>query len=157
MGIALPGGIAARLAFPEKQIVTVMGDGGFLMNSQEIETAKRIGAGFAIIIFNDNDYGLISWKQHSGAGKTFGTELSNPDFKKYAESFGIRGYAPRNLGQLKSDLSEAITSRELCLVEVPIRAAINYELSEKLNRNACGSFEFPSQGEENESDKPGHR
>lgn len=135
MGIALPGGIAARLAKPEKQIVTVMGDGGFLMNSQEIETAKRLGIGYTIIVFNDNDYGLISWKQYRHAKKTFGTGLTNPDFKKYAESFGIPGYAPKSLKELKDNLRKAITSQELCLVEIPIQPKVNYELSEKLEKD----------------------
>ncbi len=135
MGIALPGGIAARLARPEKQIVTVMGDGGFLMNSQEIETAKRLGIGYTIIVFNDNDYGLISWKQYRHTGKTFGTGLTNPDFKKYAESFGIPAYSPKTLQELKDDLNKAITSQELCLVEIPIQPKVNYELSEKLEKD----------------------
>jgi len=135
MGISLPGGIAAKLAFPEKRVVSVMGDGGFLMNSQEIETAKRIGVGFTIIVFNDNDYGLISWKQHRHTGKSYGTRLTNPDFKKYAESFGITGYAPRNLAELKRDLKESITGQKLSLVEIPIQPAVNIQLSEKLERN----------------------
>lgn len=141
MGLALPGGIAARLAYPEKQIVAVMGDGGFLMNSQEMETARRIGAGFTIIVFNDNDYGLISWKQQSHRGKTFGTGLTSPDFKKYAESFGIKGFAPKTLQELKTDLKEAITGRELCLVEIPIQPSVNYELSTKLERDCCARIE----------------
>ncbi len=135
MGIALPGGIAAKLAKPEKQVVTVMGDGGFLMNSQEIETAKRIGVGYTIIVFNDNDYGLVSWKQYSHTKRTFGTGLTNPDFKKYAESFGIPAYAPKTLKDLKSDLKKAITGQELCLVEIPIQPGVNYELSEKLEKD----------------------
>jgi acetolactate synthase-1/2/3 large subunit len=137
MGIALPGGIAAKLALPEKRVVTVMGDGGFLMNSQEIETARRIGVGYTIIVFNDNDYGLISWKQHSHTSTTFGTGLTNPDFKKYAESFGIRAYAPKNLNELRTNLEQAITGQELCLVEIPIRPGVNYELSQKLERDLC--------------------
>jgi acetolactate synthase-1/2/3 large subunit len=142
MGIALPGGIAARLAYPEKQVVAVMGDGGFLMNSQEIETASRIGAGFTIIVFNDNDYGLISWKQGRHIGRTFGTGLTNPDFKKYAESFGIRGYAPKTLDELRDNLHEAIASRQLNLVEVPIDSGINSELSNKLGKSICDNFRF---------------
>ena len=135
MGIALPGGLAAKLAKPDKQVVAVMGDGGFLMNSQEIETAKRIGVGYTIIVFNDNDYGLVSWKQYSHTKRTFGTGLTNPDFKKYAESFGIPAYAPKTLKDLKSDLKKAITGQELCLVEIPIQPGVNYELSEKLEKD----------------------
>ena len=119
-----------------------MGDGGFLMNSQEIETAKRIGTGFTIIVLNDNNYGLISWKQTSHTGHTTGTALTNPDFARYAESFGIRGYCPLTLEELKANLSEAISSQELSLVEIPIQPSVNYELTEKLNSNQCELFKF---------------
>jgi acetolactate synthase-1/2/3 large subunit len=142
MGIALPGGIAARLAYPHKQIVALMGDGGLMMNSQEIETATRLGVGFTIIVFNDNDYGLISWKQHSHSRRSFGTQLTNPDFKKYAESFGIKGYRPANLRELKDCLKESITGQQLCLIEIPIETSVNFELSEKLERNLCERFDF---------------
>ena len=142
MGISLPGGVAAKLARPEKKVVAVMGDGGFLMNSQEIETAKRIGVGFTIIVFNDNDYGLISWKQHSHTERTFGTGLTNPDFKKYAESFGIKAYAPKTLNELTAQLTEAVTSQELCLVEIPIQPSVNYELSKKLEKDLCEHIDF---------------
>jgi acetolactate synthase-1/2/3 large subunit len=142
MGIALPGGIAAKLALPHKQVVAMMGDGGFMMNSQEIETARRIGVGFPIIVFNDNDYGLISWKQHSHNRRSFGTALTNPDFKKYAESFGIPAYRPSNLSELKNSLKEAISTQRLSLTEIPIETSVNYELSEKLERNLCERFDF---------------
>ncbi len=137
MGIAIPGGIAARLAHPERQVIALMGDGGFMMNSQEIETAKRIGVGFTIIVFNDNDYGLISWKQRGHTGKSFGTGLTNPDFVKYAESFGIKGYAPQTLDELKKTLKDCIASRELNLIEIKIDPDVNYELTEKLTSNRC--------------------
>ncbi len=135
MGIALPGGIAAKLAHPDKKVVAAMGDGGFLMNAQEIETAKRVGANYTIIVFNDNDYGLISWKQVSHTGRKYGTELTNPDFKKYAESFGIKGYSPNTLEELNANLKEAITSDELSLVEIGIDPSVNYELTQKLQKN----------------------
>jgi len=136
MGIALPGGVAAKLAYPDKQVVAAMGDGGFLMNSQEIETAKRIGVGYTIIVFNDNDYGLISWKQIGHTGKKFGTGLTNPDYIKYAESFGIKGYSPNTLTELKETLKETITSQKLSIVEVKIDPSVNYELSAKMKRNS---------------------
>jgi acetolactate synthase-1/2/3 large subunit len=142
MGIALPGGIAAKLAHPHKQVVAMMGDGGFMMNSQEIETAQRLGVGFTIIVFNDNDYGLISWKQHSHTQRSFGTHLTNPDFKKYAESFGIKGFRPSNLRELKDCLKDTISRQQLCLVEIPIETSVNYELSAKLEKNLCERFEF---------------
>ena len=132
MGIALPGGIAASLLYPDRRVVAAMGDGGFLMNSQELETAKRLGAAFTVIVFNDNDYGLISWKQQMSRGRSAGTRIGNPDFKKYAESFGIRAYQPKTLEELRKDLPAALNSKELCVVEIPIDQHVNIELVQKL-------------------------
>ncbi len=132
MGIALPGALAAAIHSPQRRIVAVMGDGGFLMNSQELETAKRVGAGFVNIVFNDNDYGLISWKQRMSHGRSTGTRLTNPDFKLYAESFGIKGYKPASVAELKEQLSSALEARELCVMEVPIDQSVNDELISKL-------------------------
>ncbi|HUU50893.1 MAG TPA: acetolactate synthase large subunit [Nitrospinota bacterium] len=134
MGSAIPGAIAASLIDPERQVVAAMGDGGFLMNSQELETAKRLGVSFTAVILNDNDYGLISWKQSITRGRSIGTKIHNPDFKAYAESFGIKGYCPKNLAELKDQLQIAITSKELCVVEVPIDPKVNHSLVEKLNK-----------------------
>ncbi|MFQ5677260.1 MAG: acetolactate synthase large subunit [bacterium] len=134
MGIALPGAIAAALINAKRQVVAAMGDGGFLMNSQELETAKRIGVGFTIVIFNDNDYGLISWKQSMSKGRSVCTKISNPDFKLYAESFGIKGYRPQTLAELKEQLQTAITSNELSVVEVAVDASVNNALVEKLKK-----------------------
>ena len=133
MGISLPGAIAASLIAPERQVVAVMGDGGFLMNSQELETAKRLGVGFTVVIVNDNDYGLISWKQRMSRGRSVSTKISNPDFKIYAQSFGIRAYQPNDLNELREQLNSAITSKELCLVEVLVDPSVNDALVEKLN------------------------
>lgn len=133
MGFALPGGIAAALHNPKRRIVAAMGDGGFLMNSQELETAKRLGVAFTVIVFNDNDYGLISWKQQMTRGRSTGTRLTNPDFKAYAESFGIKGYRPQTLAELKRQLPEAVTSGELCVIEIPIDPSVNVELIRRLH------------------------
>ena len=103
------------------------------MNSQELETAKRLGVGFTVVIFNDNDYGLISWKQRMSRGRSVSTKISNPDFKKYAESFGIKAYQPNDLNELREQLNSAITSKELCLVEVSVDTSVNDALVEKLN------------------------
>jgi acetolactate synthase I/II/III large subunit len=132
MGIALPGGIAAGLLNDGRQIVSVMGDGGFMMNSQELETAKRLGLGYINIVFNDNDYGLISWKQYQHRQRSVSTRIGNPDFKKYADSFGITGYRPETLSELRSVLKQAIGQKELCLIEIPISTQVNNELTDKL-------------------------
>jgi acetolactate synthase-1/2/3 large subunit len=134
MGFALPAAVAASLLDPGRRVVAAMGDGGFLMNSQELETAKRMKLAFTTVIFNDNDYGLISWKQRMDTGHSTGTRLTNPDFKKYAESFGIPGYRPSNLMELKQQLFHAVRSRELCLVEVRVDPAVNLKLTAKLKK-----------------------
>jgi acetolactate synthase-1/2/3 large subunit len=136
MGFALPAAIAAALLHPERAIVAAMGDGGFLMNSQELETAKRLGVAFTVVVFNDNDYSLISWKQQMHHGRTAGTRLTNPDFKRYAESFGLRAYRPGSAEELRQQLGEAIRSRQLCLVEVPIDPSVNMALAKKLQSGA---------------------
>ena len=128
MGIALPGAVAAALHDPDRRIVAAMGDGGFLMNSQELETAKRLGVAFTTLIFNDNDYGLISWKQHRARGRATGTRLTNPDFVAYAQSFGIRGFRPKTLAEVRRDLADAIGSRALAVVEIPVDAGVNDRL-----------------------------
>lgn len=134
MGISLPGGIAAKLIDSDRQVVSAMGDGGFMMNSQELETAKRLGVGYTNIIFNDNDYGLISWKQRMNTGgQETSTKLTNPDFKVYAESFGIKGYNPKTPSELKEVLTHTITSGELAVVEVQIDASVNQQLFDKMN------------------------
>ena len=135
MGISLPGAIAASMINPQRQIVAAMGDGGFLMNSQELETAKRIGVNFTTVIFNDNDYGLISWKQRMSRNRSVSTRISNPDFKAYVESFGITAYQPKNPEELKEHLYLAITSHNLTVVEVPVDTSVNDGLIEKLQKH----------------------
>lgn len=134
MGIALPGGIAAALAHPGRAIVAAMGDGGFLMNSQELETATRLGVGFTVVVFNDNDYGLISWKQDMSRGRSTGTRIGNPDFVAYAQSFGIKAERPESVEELRGALDEAIGSRELRFIEIPVDPGVNRELVGKLQR-----------------------
>ena len=97
MGISLPGAIAAKLVHPDRKVVALCGDGGFLMNSQELETAKRIGANIVVVVWRDDGYGLIDWKQRNEFGKPFGVEFGNPDFVDYARSFGIAGFRPESV------------------------------------------------------------
>lgn len=132
MGIAVPGGIAASLVHPDRNIVCATGDGGFMMNSQELETARRLDVSMTVLLFNDNDYGLISWKQRMHRGTSTSTRIGNPDFPQYAESFGIAGYRPETAEELSRQLEEAVTSDELALVEVPIDTSVNFELLERL-------------------------
>ena len=133
MGASLPAGIAAKLIDTNRQVVTAMGDGGFMMNSQELETAKRLGLGYTVLVFNDNDYGLISWKQQMNTGgKSVSTALTNPDFKAYAESFGIAGYSPKTASELRQTLEHTLSTGELAVVEVKIDPSVNQGLYHKL-------------------------
>ena len=132
MGISLPGAIAARLVSDQRPVISIMGDGGALMNIQELETAKRLGVACIFIILNDNNYGLIEWKQEMSEGKSFGTKLGNPDFAMLAESFGINGYKPKDVKNLKDIIRKSITGNELCVIEIPITVEVNDHLTTEL-------------------------
>jgi acetolactate synthase-1/2/3 large subunit len=132
MGIALPGAIAAKLVHPDRHVVALCGDGGFLMNAQELETAKRIGAGIVVVIWRDNGYGLIDWKQRNEFGRPFGVEFDNPDFVKFAESFGIPGFRPASADDLYPTLKRALDLPGPSVIDVPIDYAENVRLTERL-------------------------
>jgi acetolactate synthase-1/2/3 large subunit len=132
MGISLPGAIAAKLVHPERKVVALCGDGGFLMNSQELETAKRIGANVTVVVWRDDGYGLIDWKQRNEFGRPFGVEFGNPDFVAYAESFGIAGFRPASAADLLPVLRRALDVDGPALVEVPIDYRENLRLTEHL-------------------------
>ena len=137
MGIALPGAIAAKLVHPERKVVVVCGDGGFLMNSQEIETAIRLGLSFVIVIFNDSKYGMIEWKQQIHHQKSYGNDFRNPDFVKYAESFGAKGYKVKKADDFSKMLKEALSQQTVCIIDVPVDFSENYELVKKLGQEIC--------------------
>jgi acetolactate synthase-1/2/3 large subunit len=132
MGIALPGAIAAKLVHPGRRVVALCGDGGFLMNSQELETAKRIGANICVVVWRDDSYGLIDWKQRNEFGRPFAVEFGNPDFVAYAQSFGIAAFRPASAGELLPTLRRALDVDGPSLVEVPIDYRENLRLTEHL-------------------------
>ncbi len=129
MGIALPGAIGAKLARPSSGVVSISGDGGFLMNFQELETAKRLGVGGVHIVWVDGSYGLIEWKQERGGKKPFGVRFGNPNYVKLAESFGAKGYKVEKAGELAETLAVAIRSGDLCVVEIPVDYSENSKLA----------------------------
>ena len=137
MGIAVPGAIAARLAMPRRRAVAVTGDAGFMMNSQEIETALRIGTPIVVLIWNDSEYGLIKWHQDRRFGRDTQIEFSNPDFVKYAESFGARGYRVESAADLLPTLQKALADDTVVLVDCPVDYSENMKLTEKLGRLVC--------------------
>ncbi|HLC62078.1 MAG TPA: acetolactate synthase large subunit [Candidatus Nanoarchaeia archaeon] len=137
MGIALPGAIGAKLVHPDRKVVAVCGDGGFMMNSQEIETAVRIGTPIVIVIFNDSKYGMIEWKQQMHHEKTYGIDFTNPDFVKYAESFGAKGYRVKKAEDFSKMLKDALKQKTVCIIDVPVDYSENLELVKKLGQEIC--------------------
>ena len=137
MGIAVPGAIAAKLAFPERAVVAVTGDAGFMMNSQEIETAMRIGVPIVILIWNDCGYGLIEWKQMNEFGRKSNVDFTNPDFVKYAEAFGAKGYRITESAQLLPTLAEALAADTVSIIDCPVDYSENLKLTEQLGEMVC--------------------
>ena len=137
MGFALPAAIAASLIKPEKKVVAIAGDGGFLMNLQDLETAVRLGCNFVVVIFNDSKYGLIEWHEKKTFNETIGIDFTNPDFVMLAQSFGARGVKLENAEELKPKLDEALSAGGVWLLDVPVDYSENIKLTEKLKNNFC--------------------
>lgn len=134
MGIGVPGAVAAKLACPERRVMTITGDGAFLMNSQELETAVRLKLALVIMIWRDNEYGLITWHQRQRFGRAAFIDFGNPDFVAYAESFGARGYRVESADTLGPTLERAFADEDVVVVEVPVDYRENMRLTEKLER-----------------------
>jgi acetolactate synthase-1/2/3 large subunit len=132
MGISVPGAIAASLVHPDRRVVALTGDGAFLMNSQELETAKRVGARITVVVWRDDGYGLIGWKQQREFGRTFAVDFGNPDLVAYAQSFGIPGFRPASAEDLYPTLNRALAVPGPSVVDVPIDYAENARLTERL-------------------------
>jgi acetolactate synthase-1/2/3 large subunit len=122
MGIAVPGALAADLAV-DANVVAATGDGGFLMNAAELETATRLDCGFTTVVFDDEDYGLISEKQRAHRDDHTGTALTTPDLVPFAESFGIDASRPETWAELEAAFSEAVPSDEPALIQVRLEDA----------------------------------
>ena len=137
MGIALPGAIAAKLARPERRAVAVTGDAGFMMNSQEIETAMRLQLPLVVLIWNDAEYGLITWHQLKHFGRSSHTAFRNPDFVKYAESFGAKGYRVERTADLAPVLQRALADDGVAIIDCPVDYSENMKLTEKLGNLVC--------------------
>lgn len=137
MGIAVPGAIAAKLAHPDKPVIAITGDGGFLMNGVEIATAKRLGLAFVIVIFHDSKYGLIEWKQLNKFNRSNAITFEDPDFIEFAKSFGAKGVKVKHSKDLLSALEEAIKSSDIVLIDVDVDYSENIELSKKLGDYIC--------------------
>ena len=138
MGIGVPGAIAAKLVNQKATALTVTGDAGFMMNSQEIETALRIGVAMVILIWTDSEYGLIKWHQLRKLGRPSHIDFTNPDFVKYAESFGAKGYKVESADQLVPTLQQAIKDDTVVVIDCPVDYSENMKLTEELSGLVTG-------------------
>jgi acetolactate synthase-1/2/3 large subunit len=132
MGIAVPGAVAAKLLYPDRRVVAVTGDGGFLMNSQELETAVRLRVPLVILVWRDDGYGVIRWKQMVRFGRASSVDFGNPDLVRYAESFGAAGYRVAAPSDLPTMLAEALTLDRPAVIDCPVDYGENLRLTERL-------------------------
>jgi acetolactate synthase-1/2/3 large subunit len=137
MGIAIPGAVAAKLVHPDRKVVAVTGDGGFMMNSQELETALRVKTPFVTIIFNDGGYGLIEWKQDIHYGHRAFTRFTNPDFVKLAESMGLKGYRVESVFDLVPILKTALEQDVPAIIDCPVDYAENMRFTHRNDEASC--------------------
>jgi len=120
MGAGLPSAMMAAMLYPDRRVMAICGDGGFMMNSQEMETAVRLGLNLVVLILRDDSYGMIRWKQGTEGFPDWGLEFGNPDFVKYAESYGATGHRITATGDFEKTLEAAYEAGGVHLVEVPI-------------------------------------
>ena len=132
MGFAVPAAVAAKLVHPNRKVVTVNGDGGFLMNAQELETAMRLKTAFVNVVWENNQYGSIVWKQDKKFGRHFGVDFTNPDFVKLAESFGMPAWRCDSAVGFGDRLRHALTLDVPSLIVLPIDYSLDVAISEEL-------------------------
>jgi len=137
MGFALPGAIAADIVHPDRRILGIAGDAGFLMNVQEMETARRINSNIVMLVWEDNEYGLIAWKQESHFGHHTDLAFGNPDWIKLADSFGWNGHFVSDSADFATTLDSAFEEAGPSLVVVPIDYRENALLTNKLGEITC--------------------
>ncbi|MCB1575677.1 MAG: acetolactate synthase large subunit, partial [Xanthomonadales bacterium] len=134
MGAGLPSAMAAKLVNPDKPVIAVCGDGGFMMNSQEMETAVRLGLHLVVIILRDDAYGMIKWKQAHMQFADFGLDYGNPDFVMYAQSYGARGWRIDATDQLLPRVQACLAEPAVHLIDVPVDYSLNDETLNKTIR-----------------------
>lgn len=137
MGIAIPGAIAAKLVHPDRQVIATTGDGGFMMNCQELETALRVGTPFVTLIFNDGGYGLIEWKQQNHYGHSSFVKFGNPDFVKLAESMGLKGYRVESCQDLIPTLKDALAQPIPTVIDCPVDYRENLRFTQQAGDLSC--------------------
>ena len=138
MGAGLPSAMGAKIVYPDRKVMAICGDGGFMMNSQELETAVRLGLDLVVLILRDDAYGMIKWKQGGMGFGNFGLDYGNPDFVEYAKSYGAKGHRLESREQITSLLKKCLKSTGVHVVEVPVDYSENERvLIEELNAKTC--------------------
>jgi acetolactate synthase-1/2/3 large subunit len=132
MGFALPGAIAASLVYPERRILAIAGDGGFLMNAQEMETARRLNSNIVVMVWEDGGYGLIAWKQDNEFQRHSDLSFGNPDWLALAQAFGWHGQRIAGSAELAPALEAAFAEAGPSLLVVPIDYRENPLLTKRL-------------------------
>ncbi|MDM7859038.1 acetolactate synthase large subunit [Alteromonas sp. ASW11-36] len=134
MGAGLPSAMAAKMVYPQKPVITVCGDGGFMMNSQELETAVRLNLHIVVLILRDDAYGMIKWKQAHMDFENFGLDYGNPDFVKYIESYGGKGWRIESTAELGPLLTKCLNEPAVHLIDVPVDYSLNDQTLNKTIR-----------------------
>lgn len=138
MGAGLPSAMTAKQMNPNKKVVSVNGDGGFLMNSQELETAVRMGLDLVVIILNDSAYGMIKWKQEGVGFENYGLDFNNPDIVQYANSFGAIGHRPESHDEFAEILHTALNTKGVHVIDLPVDYSMNHSiLNVLLKESSC--------------------
>ncbi|MEP4981673.1 acetolactate synthase large subunit [Ascidiaceihabitans sp.] len=138
MGAGLPSAMAAAMQYPDRRVMAICGDGGFMMNSQELETAIRLKLNLVVMVFNDSSYGMIRWKQTAAGFDDWGLEFGNPDFVKYAESYGATGHRIEAPDDLVPTINAAFKAGGVHLIDLPVDYSDNQKvLIDELAEKAC--------------------
>ena len=135
MGAGLPSAMASAMVYPDRKVMAICGDGGFMMNSQEMETAVRLKLNITVLVLNDNSYGMIRWKQANMGFKDWGLTYGNPDFVKYAEAYGANGHRVTSAQDLKETIDKCLNSEGVHLIDCPVDYSdndriLNHEIKE---------------------------
>lgn len=140
MGISLPAAVAAKLVYPERRVVVVTGDGGFAMNSQEIETAVRLKLDLIVVVFNDSALGMIAMKQKADGYENYGVGFRNPDFVSFAKSYGAVGHRLDEPAEFHALLEKAAKEGGVHIIDAPVDPMQNMALMKEMRSVDCGSF-----------------
>ncbi len=138
MGAGFPSAMGAKMVYPDRKVLAICGDGGFMMNSQEMETAVRLNLNLVVLILRDNAYGMIKWKQAGMGFKDFGLDYGNPDFVKYAQAYGAHGHRVEKADQFSDILQTCLDSQGVHLIEIPVDYSENEQvLIAELDAKTC--------------------